>query len=281
MNGENGGNTITQLLQSLLDQFALFLPNFLKAIGLLIVGWILAKVLSGLLRKLLKKIKVDQLAERLNDIDLIGNSNFKLVPSVLLSKILYYLILFVFLIASTDALNINAITQMMTNALNYVPVLLSASFVFIIGLFLADSLKKLIYTACNSLGIPAAGLISNLFFYFIFINVLIVTLTQAKINTEFIQDNLSIILGGIVFAFAIGYGLATKDIAANFVASFYNKGKINLGDTIAIDGIEGIVVEIDTTSMTLVSNNNDKVIIPLSKLNNTSLVIKDTQRVDS
>ena len=268
-------------LQLLLNQFVLALPNFLKALGLLIAGWILAKVLSGLFRKLLRAVKIDKLAERLNDIDLIGNSNIKLVPSVLLSKILYYLIVFVFVIASAEALQIDAITEMMTNALNYVPVLLSALLVFILGLFVADSLKKLIFTTCNSLGIPAAGLISNLFFYFVFINVLIVTLTQARINTEFIQDNLSIILGGIVFAFAIGYGLATKDIASNFIASFYNKGKINLGDTVVIDGVEGVVVEIDTTSLTLVSAENDRIIIPLSKLNNTSLIIRNSAQAKS
>ena len=179
-------------LEQFLEQLVAALPNFLKAIGLLILGWILAKILSGVFKRLLKAIKVDLLAERLNQIDLIGRSNFNIVPSVVISKFVYYFILFAFLIAATEALQIQAVTELMTNLLNYIPILLSALVVFIIGLFIADSLKKLVHTTCVSLGIPAANLIANVFFYFIFINVLMVTLTQAKINTEFIQDNLSI-----------------------------------------------------------------------------------------
>ena len=261
-------------LEQFLEQLVLALPNFLKAIGLLILGWLIAKLAASLIKRLLKTLKVDNLAKRLNDIDLIGKSNFDIVPSVVLSKFIYYFVLFAFLIAATEALQIDSVTAMMTNLLNYIPVLLSALFVFIIGLFIADSLKKLVFTACSSLGIPASGLISNVFFYFLFINVLMVTLTQARINTEFIQDNLSIILGGIVLAFAIGYGLASKDVVANFIASFYNKGKISLGDEIIIDNIEGRVIGLDNTSITLQAEKG-KVIIPLSKISTSSLLIKE------
>ena len=262
------------ILKHLFDEFVLALPNFLSAIGLLIAGWILARIIAGLLRKLLVAIKVDKFAERLNDIDLIGKSNFKFVPSVFLSKIVYYFILFAFLIGATDVLNIKAVTDLMTNILNYIPILFSAMFVFIIGLFIADALKKIVLTTCKSLGIPAAGLISNIFFYFLFVNILMVTLSQAMIDTDFIQDNLSIILAGIVLAFAIGYGLASKDIVANFIASFYNKNKVKLGDNIVIDGIEGVIINLDNTSLTLKAKDG-RIIVPLSKLSSSSLLIKD------
>lgn len=262
-------------IKLLVNQFVLALPNFLKAIGLILLGWILAKIISGVLKKMLKAIKIDHLAEKINDIDIIGNSNLKLVPSAFLSKLVYYFIIFVFLIAATEALHIEAITKLMTDTLSYIPVLLSALFVFIIGLFLADSLKKMVFSACTSLNIPAAGLISNLLFYFVFVNILVVSLTQAKINTEFIQNNISIILAGIVLAFSIGYGLATRDLAASFIASIYNKGKINIGDSVIIDDTEGVIVDMDNICITLLSNGN-KVVIPLNKLNTNKIVVKAT-----
>lgn len=266
--------SMADIIGHLYDEFVRALPNFLKALGLLIVGWILAKVLASLVKRLLTAIKIDSFAKKLNEIDLIGSSNFTFRPSVFLSKTLYYFILFAFLIGATDVLNIKAVTDLMTNILNYIPILFSALIVFIIGLLIADALKKIILTTCKSLGIPAANLISNIFFYFLFINILMVTLSQAMIDTDFIQDNLSIILAGIVLAFAIGYGLASKDIVANFIASFYNKSKVKIGDHIIIEEMEGIVLEMDNTSLTLKSDQG-RVIVPLSKLSANSLIIKE------
>ena len=62
---------------------------------------------------------------------------------------------------------------------------------------------------------PSASLISNFVFFF-FINILIVALSQASINTSFIEQNISIIIAGGVLAFSIGYGLASKDIVSSF-----------------------------------------------------------------
>ncbi len=261
-----------KIINELLQQLQAALPNFLKALGLIILGYILARLIATLFKRLLRSIKVDNLAQKLNSIDLIGGSKINLVPSVILSKILYYFILFAFLIAATELLNIQAVSELMTSLLNYIPILLSALLVFIIGLFVADSLKKIVYTTCNSLGIPAAGLIANILFYFVLVNVLMITLSQAKINTEFIQDNLSIILAGIVLAFAIGYGFASKDLMANLLSAFYNKEKLHIGQTIGIGELKGKVVEIGKTTLTLQAEDK-RIIIPLSKLTSEALMV--------
>jgi small-conductance mechanosensitive channel len=129
----------------------------------------------------------------------------------------------------------------------------------------ADFLKNIVKTTCDSLGIPAAGVIANVVFYFVFLNISMITLAQAGIDTAFIESNLSIILGGIVLAFAIGYGLASRHIVANFLASFYNRDKIKVGDIISINGLKGEVVELDNTSMVLQAHEK-RIIVPLNKL---------------
>jgi len=168
-----------------------------------------------------------------------------------------------------------AVTILMGNLLNYIPQLLSALLVFVVGVFVADFLKKIVLTTCQSLGIPAAGVISNIVFYFIFLNVVMITLAQAGIDTEFIQDNLSIILAGVVLAFALGYGFASRQLVANFLSSLYNKEKIHIGDVIGIDGVKGRVIQIESDSFTLLAEDK-KIIIPLSKLTSEKIEIFET-----
>ena len=194
------------------------------------------------------------------------------MPSVLLSRLAYYILLFIFVIAAVDVLGMEAVSSLMSDLLNYIPHLLSAFLVFVVGVFVADFIKNIVLTTCNSLGIPAAKVIANVIFYFLFLNIIMITLSQAKIDTDFIQDNLSIILAGVVLAFAIGYGFASRQLVANFLSSLYNKDKVKIGDVIGIEGLRGKVIDIDSSSFTLEAEGRS-VIIPLSKLSSESIEI--------
>ena len=57
-----------------------------------------------------------------------------------------------------------------------------------------------------------------------------------------------VVAAGAVGAFAFGYGLASKGMMTNLLASFYAKGKFIVGDTITVDGTKGQIVEIDNVS---------------------------------
>ena len=261
-----------KILEQLLAGFAAVVPNLLGAFAVLIIGLIVSKMSRRLVRKMLQTIGADRLAERLNEIELLSNNNIRLIPSKLLSTVVYYFLLFIFVVAATDILNMEVISVLVGDILNYVPVVISALAVLVIGLFISDFLKNIVKTTCDSLAIPAAGLISNIVFYFLFLNVVMIALAQAKIDTGFIQDNLSIILAGIVFAFAIGYGFASRSIVANFLASFYNKGKVSIGDNVEIKGVAGKVIAMDNSTITLDAKDR-RVIIPLSKLTDKNIAI--------
>ena len=261
----NKGINLWAILQDLLVGFASVIPNLIGALAILIIGLIVSKIAARFVRRILVTIGADKLAERLNEIEIVYKSNIQVVPSMLLSKVIYYFLLFIFVVAATEILNMPVISQLMGQILNYIPVLISAMAVFVIGLLISDFLKNMVKTACESLGIPAAGLISSVVFYFLFLNIAMIALSQARIDTEFIQDNLSIILAGVVLAFAIGYGFASRNIVANFLASFYNKGKINVGDTIGIEGVKGKVIRMDNSSIVLAVEGRE-VLIPLSKI---------------
>ncbi len=261
-----------RIVEELLIKFGAAVPKFLGALAVVLIGWIIARLTARFTKRVLKTIGLDKLTERLNEIDIVYRSKIRIVPSVLLSKLLYYVLFFIFIIAATDVLGMEAISNLMSDLLNYLPHLFSAFLVFIVGILVADFLKGIVLTTCNSLGIPAANIISNVVFYFLFLNIVMIALSQAKIDTEFIQDNLSIILAGVVFAFAIGYGFASRQIVANFLSSLYNKEKIKIGDTIGIEGVKGEVIEIDSSTFTILSENK-KIIIPLSKLSSENIEI--------
>lgn len=250
----------------LIAQFSAFFPKLIGALTILFVGWLVSRTVGKILSKVLAKIGVDRIAEMLEDIDLVQRSGvLKDKLSAIIAKIVYYMLMLTFIIAATETLGVSAITQLFTDLMNYLPSLLTASVIFMLGLFLADMVKGAVVTLCQSLGIASAKLIGSVVFYFLFVTVAVSALAQAKINTEFISSSLVVIIGAGALAFAFGYGLASKDLASNYLASYYNKNKVRVGDEVRIMGEKGKVVLIDSTSLILQTPER-AIIVPLSKL---------------
>lgn len=250
----------------LIAQFSAFFPKFIGALTILFVGWLVSRTVGKILSKVLANVGVDRLAEMLDDIDLVQRTGvLKEKLSAIIAKIVYYMLMLTFIIAATETLGVAAITQLFTDLMNYLPSLLTASVVFMLGLFLADMVQGAVITLCQSLGIASAKMIGSIVFYFLFVTIAVSALTQAKINTEFISSSLVVLIGAGALAFAFGYGLASKDLVSNYLASYYNKNKVRVGDDVRIMGERGKVVLIDSTSIILQTSER-AIIVPLSKL---------------
>ena len=269
-------DVIEPIYKGLMSQFingiSTGIPKLLSAIIIFVIGLMIAKTVKKVVAKVLNSIGIDRFAKRINEIDLVKGTGVEVQLSDLAASIVHFFIVFMFTMMTVDVLNITAVSQLMKDAFDYLPSLLTAGAVLMLGLFMADLLKGITVAACQSLGIPSAKVIGGVVFYFLFISIAVSALSQAKIETSFIATNLTAVIGAGALAFAIGYGLAAKDLAANYLASYYNKSKIRVGDDIIVDNQKGKVVLIDNTSLILQTNDR-AIIVPLSKLTNTTVQV--------
>ena len=264
-------NISFSMVDSFLQPIINSLPKILGAIGLFILGFIIARLMRRLIKAFLLKIKVDKLADKLDQIDFISKSRVNIVPSSIIAAVFYYLFLIVFAIAVTDMLNLTTVSYYLSTLISYLPQAFTAFAFLVIGLIFSDFLRNIVYTAAKSIGVPSARIISTVLFYFLFINVFISALTQAGIDTEFIQSNITLMMGGVVVAFALGYGIASKDVMSSVLASYYNK-RLKEGDLISIENHTGVIESIGNTDIVL-RTEHGVVIIPLSKITKESVIV--------
>ncbi len=268
-------NVDFDILKTLFNEIVVFIPNILAALAILLISLIIIGIVSRFIRRVLQRMGADAFADKsINKIDILEDNNIRIVPSSLISKIIYYSLLLIGIVAATDALQMEAVSDLVRSAVDYVPNLITAIALLIVGLLIADFVRDVTAAAMQSLNVPAAKFLANFIFYFIMLSILMIALEQAKINTDFITANLSIILGGVVLAFAIGYGFASQSLMSSYIAYFYNRNKVNIGDAIRINNKEGIVTSMDSTTMTIVPfNSNNRIIIPLSQLSTETIEI--------
>ena len=260
------------LLEKLLSDFITVIPKFAGALTVLILGYIISKAVIKILTITLSKIGVDKLTEKLNEIDIVQKNNINLKLSTILGNVVFYMMMLITLMAATDVLGMPALSQLISDISNYIPNLVIALIVLMFGLLASNLIKDIVLTTCKSFAIPSANIIGNFVFYFVFLTAFITAMAQAKIDTSFVKTNLNIILGGGVAAFALGYGLASRDVMANFLGSMYSRKRFRPGDIIKIGDIVGRIVAMDNTSVVL--NAPDRqIIVPLSKLMKESVEI--------
>lgn len=268
--------TLQETFLSLLDQLVVGFSKLIGAVALLLVGWVIARLISRLVGKILGRIGLDRLSERLNQIPSLEKANLKIDLISIIKKFLYWLILLVFIISAADIMHLSMVSEKLNELIDYLPQVFMALLILGGGFYLADQVRQLVGNAAKSMGISAWKGLSGLIFYLLLIFIVIAALERLEFfPTEIITDNLSIILGGILLAFAIGYGYAARPILSSLLASYYSRGNFEVGQEIELDGHRGVIVKMTNVSVTL-DNGDRQLIIPLSRLVSGEVILHQT-----
>ena len=252
---------------------AMALPKIIGALIVLLIGWLVTKIILFILGKILKLAKADALSDKINDMDLFGRGDFKIdIIKVILGFAKWFLLL-VFLIVAADILSWEIISTEIGNLLRYLPRLFSALALMMIGLYIGNFVKNTVKKLFDSLEFGGSNLVSNLLFYVIVIFISITALNQAGIDTSIITNNITMILGAFLLAFALGLGLGSRDVITDLLRSFYTRRTYAVGDKVVISGHTGTIEAIENNSLTLVTKDG-KFVIPIKDVVSEKVEIK-------
>ncbi len=144
--------SVTDPITTTVAKFLGFIPNIIASIILIAFGIFLARLVSQIVNSLLKKAKFDSLQEKANITPKEGSAFSDIV-----SKIVYALILIVFVVAGVQVLGISAIsdpaTEMVGAIFHFIPALFAAVILVVFGVFLARITGGLVQTILAGTGI--------------------------------------------------------------------------------------------------------------------------------
>ncbi|WP_437399426.1 mechanosensitive ion channel family protein [Flagellimonas lutimaris] len=266
-------NVTLDSLSGMGKEIALAFPKILGTIVILFLGWIVIKIVLFLLKKILKLAKIDVLNDKVNGMDVTGKGDLNIdLTKIILGFVRWFLIL-VFLIVAADILDWHIISKEIGNLLNYLPRFFSALVLLMLGFYIGNFVKNTIKRLFDSLEFGGSNIVSNLFFYVIVIFMSITALNQAGVDTTIITNNITLILGSFLLAFALGVGLGSREIVTDILRSFYTRKTYVVGDKIVIDGDEGTIKAIDNNSLIL-ETQEGKFVIPIKDVVSQKVQIK-------
>jgi hypothetical protein len=250
------------------------LISFIYALLVLIIGWAVSKGIIFILRKALTVSNIDKIGDKVNESDLFGKTDFKINISEVIIGFVRCILILVFMIIAADVMQWTIISVEISNLLRYLPRLFSAIALFMIGIYIANFVRKAIHGLFASLNMSGAKIIISMVFYGIAILVTITALNQAGVDTTIITNNITIILGAFLLTFALAFGLGSKDVITNLLFTFYARKNYTVGEKIKVNGNEGEIIAIDNISLTL-KTATGKVIIPILQVIENTVEVKE------
>lgn len=237
-------SALNSVWTSLADTVAAFLPLALTALAVFLVGLIVAKIASKAILTIFEKLRFNDLLEKVGLTDTLGKLGLQESPGYLLSRLAYYLILALFIQSAALSVGLTAVADAMTAFFSYLPNLLAATIVLLIGMVIAQFAGGAVTRSARNSGVEFAPVLGRAVSSLVIFVVGLMAVTQLKIDTEIIMSVVLILLAGGALALALTFGLGSRDITRNLIAGFYARKIFSVGDTIEIHGREGVLAGI-------------------------------------
>ncbi len=227
---------VGSVLDSLVAAASDFLPKALTALGVFLVGFILAKVAAKAIKTAFEKFRIDDLLERVGLTGTLARLGLQDPPGHLLSRLVYYLILVLFIQSAAQAVGLAAVAGSITAFFAYLPNLLAAFLVLLVGMLVAQFAGGAVTRSARDSGVEFAPVLGRIVSSLIVFVVGLMAVTQLKIDTQIIRMVVMILLAGASLALALTFGLGSRDITRNLVAGYYVRKLFEPGREIEIQG---------------------------------------------
>ena len=223
MHRDNVAIKLDDSLQKSFDTFFNFLPNILAFLVIVAIGYVVAKIVKGIVTKGLQKAGLDR---HLHESD--ANRYVQRVmpgasPSSGIGRVVFYLVLAFFLFSAIGALKIPALTTFMNQVLAYLPNVIAAIIIFVVAAAIAGAAAAGIARVMGDT--PTGKIAATVLPAIVMVIALFMILEQLNIAPEIVEIAFAATMFALALGLALAFGLGGRPIAERMLSDAYDAGK--------------------------------------------------------
>ncbi len=215
--------TIQEPLRVMWTNAVGFVPNLLAALVILLVGWIVARVVRYLVQRALKVVQLDKVSEKVGINDALKQANLFTLPSQMVAKLFYWIVIVLALVMAVNAVKLTVATELLSRLLLYLPNVIAAVFVMVLGFFFGNLVRGLVQTALGGTKTVDPEVAGKAAQVAIILFAAAASLEQLRIATTLITNAFTVTFAAIAFALALAFGLGCKDLVKGWVEGLLKK----------------------------------------------------------
>lgn len=199
-----------------------FLPSLLGAILILLVGLIVAKLLEKATDAVLERLHFDQALNRGGVHRALARTGTELDPSSLVARLVFWVVALVAILMASNALGLTAVSQMFYSLITYIPNIIIAVLIVIVGLMLGELVRDLI--AASMGGVSGYSVVGRAAKAAIVVLAVFMALDQLDVAPDIVRTAFTLLLGAAALAAGLAFGLGCRDLAGEYMRRWIEQG---------------------------------------------------------
>src|SRR5918998_73377 len=214
-------------LQTGLDAFFGFLPKLLGFIVILAIGWIIAKVVKGIVTKLLDKVGVDRALHSGSTGQYVNKVAPDVRPSSVIGSLAFWFLFLGAVAIAVSQLGIAALDNFVAAIGAYIPNIIAAVLIFIIAGVVAAAVGGLVARTMGDT--PTGKVVGSVVPVLVMAIATFMILNQLQIAPEIVMITYAALIGGMFLAMALAFGLGGREVAGRMLSEAYDRGRESTG----------------------------------------------------
>lgn len=211
--------TVLESFRTVWDGLLVLLPNILAALIVLIAGWLAASGLGKLVRRGIELTQIDEAIDKAGLDRSLSEAGIDFNLAKLIGWLAKWFVIVVVLIAVADILNLTQITDFLQRVALFIPNIIIAVVVLLVGFVLGNFVYKVVDKAITASKLSStAGVLATLAKWSIIVFAFLASLTHLNIAKELIQTLFTGMVGMLALAGGLAFGLGGKDEAREILA---------------------------------------------------------------
>ncbi len=222
---QDWGDAVMVSATEALQNFLGFLPALIGAILILVIGWLLAGLLAGLVERGLKMVGFERAAQTTGISSFIERSGSEWTASAIVAEIIKWFIRLIAIQAAASILGLNQISSIINAILLWLPNLVVAIAIIVIGALIARFVAGLVRGSTGQMGFSNSELLGSVAYYAILAFAIIAAVDQLGIAATTVNTLFMGLVAILVLSIGLAFGLGGQQTAAKITAGWYEKGQ--------------------------------------------------------
>jgi uncharacterized membrane protein len=216
---------VTGFWDAFVTKIAVFLPNLFFAVVIILIGWTGCNLIKKIVIRVLKLCQFDVLADRAGIKQALERGGIKQSTSEILGLLVFWFLFLIAIVTTLETLNLSGATDTLHTIYLYIPKIVAALVVLILGLYFANFLESVTRTSCANAGLAQAASIGRAAYIGTTIFVVAGIFEILDIASEIVIWAFILVFGALCLALALAFGIGGRDVAARHLEKWLEQKK--------------------------------------------------------
>jgi hypothetical protein len=197
------------------------LPGLLAAAVIMFAGYFIARLLQRWTDRTLERMHFKRLADAGGFTEAAGR--VRLDPVHAVGKLVFWLTMLVVVLLASSALGLENVREMFSRMLGFIPTLISATVIIILGMIIGEFVRALIVASAGAVeGVITVAKLTKGAMVMIAV---FMALQQVGVSEELVTSAFTLVLGSIALAAGLAFGLGNRQLAGEITRKWYEEGR--------------------------------------------------------